>query len=255
MLSNLVSRDLKSRYKGSILGFLWTVLTPLFMAMIYVFFLRLLARGVAMESIIVGVFSWQFTAQAVNSGLMAVSGNSNLVKKVYFPRFILPTASTFANLVNYLLSLVIQFILVAILLSLKGEAMPWTVVLVPLLVLYHTLLCLGLAYLLSAVNVFFRDAQHLVGVLLSAWFFASPVMYDLDLPIIQTFARDNPLFVNLYMLNPMAVINTGYRALILPGTSFPFHIFTVIGVLLPLVFTAVAYGVFQRMQRNFADLL
>ena len=81
LLVNLVARELKSRYKGSVLGFLWTVLTPLFMAAVYVFFLRLLiGRGVPLEGIIIGVFAWQFTVQSVNSGLVSITGNSNLVK-------------------------------------------------------------------------------------------------------------------------------------------------------------------------------
>ena len=253
MLSNLVGRELKSRYKDSALGFLWSILTPLFMACIYVFFLRLLARGVPMETIIIGVFAWQFTALSVSSGLSAITGNSNLVKKVFFPRIILPTAATLANLVNYLLSLVVQLALVAVLLGLQNKTMhPWVLAL-PILIVYHTLFNLSLAYFLSAINVYFRDAQHLVGVLLSAWFFATPAMYDLS--FVQIFAEKHPWALDVYMLNPMAVIITGYRAVTLPGVEFPWTGCALAGGLIPLALLGVAYFVVQRMQRNFADML
>jgi ABC-type polysaccharide/polyol phosphate export permease len=253
MLQNLVARELKSRYKGSVLGFLWTILTPLFMAIVYVFFLRLLARGVPMEKIIIGVFAWQFTAQAVNSGLTAITGNTNLVKKVFFPRIILPTATTLAQLVTYLFSLIIQLVLVAILLGIKGDVMQiWTLAL-PLLIIYHTLFNLSLAYLLSAANVYFRDAQHLVGVLLTAWFFSSPAMYDLS--IVEKVAGTRPLLLKLYMLNPMAIIIGGYRALMLPDATLPLSAFTVAGALIPLILFIIARHVFERVQQNFADML
>lgn len=253
MLTNLIGRELKSRYKDSALGFLWSILTPLFMACIYVFFLRLLARGVPMETIIIGVFAWQFTSLSVNSGLSAITGNANLVKKVFFPRIILPTAATLANLVNYVLSLIVQLALVAVLLGLREQTMSLWVLAMPALILYHTLFNLSLAYLLSAINVYFRDAQHLVGVLLSAWFFATPAMYDLS--FVQAFAEKHPWVLDFYMLNPMAVIITGYRALTLPGVDFPWSACALAGGLIPVGMLAVSYFVFQRMQRNFADML
>ena len=253
MLLNLTLRELKSRYKNSVLGFLWSILTPLFMAGIYVFFLRLLARGVPLESIIIGVFAWQFTAQAVHEGLVSITSNANLVKKVFFPRLILPTAITLGNLVNYLLSLIVQFILLAVLLAWRGEAMAWTALFVPLVVAYHALFLLSLAWLLSAANVYFRDAQHLVGVLLSAWFFASPAMYDLS--IVQNVATKWPIVLDLYLLNPMAIIITAYRALILPGATFPLTWAVAVGGAIPVFLLLISYFVFQRAQRNFADLL
>jgi ABC-type polysaccharide/polyol phosphate export permease len=253
MLVNLVLRELKSRYKSSVLGFLWSLLTPLFMAAIYVFFLRLLARGVPLENVIIGVFAWQFTAQAVSEGLASITSNGNLVKKVYFPRFILPTATTCGNLVNYLLSLIIQFVLVAVLLAQRGEMIQWTVVFVPLVIVYHTLFLLAVSYFLSAANVYFRDAQHLVGVLISAWFFTSPAMYDLSM--VEHVAASRPVILDLYMMNPLAVIITAYRALIIPGASLPLNWGVAVGAMLPVVLLVAGYFVFQRAQRNFADML
>jgi len=254
LLLNLIARELKSRYKGSALGFLWSLLTPLFMAIIYVFFLRLLAgRGVPTEEIIIGVFAWQFTASCVTGGMTAITGNANLVKKVFFPRVILPTAVTFANLINFLLSLVVQFVIVGGLLWWKGSHLSaWSLGL-PVLIVDQTLFNLGLALLMASANVYFRDTQHLVGVLLSAWFFVSPVMYNLS--FVERFAANRPLLMSLYLLNPIAPIITGYRAMILPGVAFPCSGFALAGLAAGLVFVWIGYAVFQRAQRNFADML
>jgi ABC-type polysaccharide/polyol phosphate export permease len=254
LLFNLVVRELKSRYKGSILGFLWTVLTPLFMAVVYVFFLRMIVgRGVPTEEIIIGVFAWTFTMQCLNGGMMCVTGNGNLVKKVQFPRIILPTATVLANLVGYLLSLVVQFPLVAVLLAFRSAHLsPWALAF-PAVLLLHLLFNLGLALLLSSLNVYFRDTQHLVGVLTSAWFFVSPVMYNLS--FVEQMAGKTPWLVSAYLLNPMAVIITGYRACLLPGAVFPWTPFVIASLAMTLLFLWGAYALFQRLQLYFADML
>ena len=254
LLANLTARELKIRYRGSVLGFLWSILIPLFMALIYVVFLHLLGgRGVPLADIIIGVFAWQFTVQCVNSGLGSITGNVNLVKKVYFPRLILPLAATLANLVNYLLSLLVQFPLVAVLLVLSGGSFHAGLAALPLVLLFQLLFNLGLALLMAALNVHFRDTQHLVGVLLTAWFFVSPVMYNLDM--VAAHAAKYPWLQDLFMINPVAVIVTGYRACIMPGEAVPWGWPVAAAAGLSLLFLAGAYVLFQRMQKEFADLL
>ena len=257
LLWNLVARDLKIRYRGSILGFLWTILTPLFMAVIYIAFLRLLTGpgGSLFQyaDIIIGVFAWQFTVQCVNAGLNCVTGNSSLVKKVFFPRIILPLSVSVTGLVNFLLTLVVQWVLVAILLMMKGTFLEVTTLWVPLMCLYQLLFNFSLALLVAAANVYFRDTQHIVNLLMSAWFFMSPVMYPLSL--VEGVARSHPWVAQVYLLNPMTVIITGYRAMQLPGVSFPWTATSVVGLLIPLVSMVVAYAVFQRSQRYFSDML
>ncbi len=256
LLWNLVARDLKIRYRGSILGFLWTVLTPLFMAGIYIVFLRLLAgRGFSIpyEEIIIGVFAWTFTVQCVNAGTSCITGNSSLVKKVYFPRVILPFSVCVSGLINFLLMLAVQWALVAGLLLLKGSFLAPAAPGALLLSLYHLLFNFALALLVAAANVYFRDTQHLVNLLLSAWFFMSPVMYPLAL--VDAVARAHPWIGEVYLLNPMTVIITGYRALQLPGVGFPWTAASLAGLLLPLALLGIGGAVFQRAQRYFSDVL
>jgi ABC-type polysaccharide/polyol phosphate export permease len=254
LVANLVARELKIRYRGSVLGFLWTVLIPLFMAGIYVVFLQVLAGGsIPVASIIVGVFAWQFTVQAVNSGMGAITHNANLVKKVAFPRVVLPLASTLAALVNYLLSLVVQFPLVAILLAAAGTMLSPQILALPAVLALHFAFNLALALLLAAANVYFRDTQHLVNVGLSAWFFISPVMYDLS--FVERMAGRLPHVSSLYMLNPMATIVTAYRAICLPGDVMPEAWALAACAILTVGLLGLAVWVFQRSQKDFADWL
>ena len=255
LLWNLTSRELKQRYKGSALGFLWSVLTPLFMAAIYVFFLRLLAgRGVPIEEIIIGVFAWQYTTQCVMGGTTCVVGSANLVKKVSFPREILPLSQVAANGIGYLLSLLVQFPLLAFLLYRAhgpGFAAAWPLFLFWLL--WQTFFNLGLAMFVGAANVYFRDTQHLVGVGLSAWFFVSPVMYNMDFA--ANVAKSWPWAVELLYANPMAVIINGYRFALLPGSHPGFPPAAGLGFALVPLILFFGTWMYRRLQKNFADLL
>lgn len=253
LLLNLVLRDLRSRYRGSILGLLWTVLTPLFMAAIYIFFLRLLRVRIAHEELIIGVFAWQFTVQSIQSGMSCITGNANLVKKIYFPRMIIPLSITISALVNYLLMLLVQFLIVAVLLHMSGAHLSGWTFLVPVLIAYHFMFNLSVALITAASNVFFRDTQHFVGLLLSAWFFVSPIMYPLSL--LESLAGERAWVKELFMLNPLSVIVTAYRAIQIPEVTFPWSTAALIGWCWPVLLFVGAFMIFQRSQRYFADWL
>lgn len=254
LLFNLIKRELKSRYKGSTLGFLWSILNPLFLAVIYFVFLRLLVgRGVSTEEIIVGIFAWQFTAQSISGGMTCITGNATLIKKVFFPRIVLPLSVIAGNLINFLLTLVVQTILLIAILLWKGSMLSVGIFALPIVILYQTIFNLSLILLVSAANVYFRDIQHLVNLFLTAWFFMTPAMYSLT--FIQPFFERIPWLANIYFLNPMASIITGYRALLLPESVAIWPWGAVVGLFCPLIILIVAFRVFQHAQRNFADLV
>ena len=187
------------------------------------------------------------------AGVASVAGNASLVKKVYFPRLILPLSVCLSGLINFLLTLLVQWALVAALLAAKGAALPAAALWVPVLSLYHLLFNFGLALLVAAANVYFRDTQHVVGLLMSAWFFMTPVMYTLEL--VRSVAAGHAWVGGLYLLNPMTGLITAYRALQTPDAAFPWNGCSLAGLLLPLALLAVAVPVFQRAQRNFSDVL
>ena len=157
------------------------------------------------------------------------------------------------TLVELLVVIGIIAVLVAILLMMKGASLEVTTLWVPLMSLYQLLFNFSLALLVATANVYFRDTQHIVNLLMSAWFFMSPVMYPLSL--VETVARSHPWVAHVYLLNPMTVIITGYRAMQVPGVSFPWTATSVVGLLIPLVIMWIAYVVFQRTQRYFSDML
>lgn len=255
LVRNLVQRELKSRYKGSFLGFAWSVISPLILALIYVVFMtKLVAKGYATpEDIIVGVFAWQFTAVCINSGMMCISGNANLIKKVSFPREAIPVSVVLSGLVDYLFMLAMELVIFVVWFhfdSSGSKAIAWShlPLLVPVLIL-HTIFNLAIALILSALNVYYRDTQHLVSVGTTAFFFLSPAMYSLTL-----ISEGFPKLLGPYVLNPLAPIFTGYRTALL-GQEFPMSWWMAGGIFLALASFAFGLWFFRRMQRNFADFV
>ena len=231
----LVSRNLKIRYKGSALGFLWSLLTPLAMIAIYAVFAGVLGMrrellGLSGDSfdylpfLVTGIVAWQFTSGVLGDSLHAIAGNANLVKKVYFPRAILPVSTVLANGVNFLLTFAVLVVYLAADGALRLSAA--TLWLVPALAL-QLALCLGIAMLVSTLQVFFRDTEHVVGLAMLAWFFTTPIMYEASLQTnaLARFAWLAPSLHGLVFLNPMAGILALYRRALMgmdfapPGVS------------------------------------
>lgn len=246
LLAILAVRTLKIRYKDSALGFLWTMLGPVFLILIYGLFLKLMRFPISLPVLVTGIFVWQYLAMCMGDAAHAVIGNANLVKRAAFPRVLLPLSMTLANLVNFVLSLVV----VAGVLVVKQVA-PGPLWLLPVAILAQWVLCLGMGCLLSALNVFFRDVQHVTGVVTMAWFFLTPVLYDVgELGRVSSAAW----LPGVYYLNPMAGIMALYRAALL-AQPLPEG-----ALLAESLVVAVALGwfgvtVFQRLQARFADEL
>lgn len=251
LLQALVGRELKARYKGSALGVIWSLATPLMMSCTYMFFFHYLAgRGAPVESILIGIFAWQFTASSAHQGLLSITGNGNLVKKVAFPRELLPAAVTTGALIDYLISLLVQVPLITFLLLRKDLCPQWTVLLLPLPLLLHALVNFSLAMLLGSLNTVFRDTQHFTGPGLTILFFLTPAMYDHAF-IVQS--AIDPRLADLSLLNPLAAIFSVYRALVLPGVTLPDTPMLWVGLALPFLFAPLAWAVFRKWKKDFAD--
>lgn len=250
----LVQRNIKIRYKGSVLGFFWSLASPVFFILIYGAFLKLVARGFAfdMQVLVTGIILWQFVSLCANDSLNAVVGNANLIKKTAFPRIILPLSTVLANLVNFLMSgLVLLAYLLIVQAPVQWAALLW----LPVLILTQTALCLGLATLLSAANVFFRDAEHLLGHVIMAWFFLTPILYPSSLPL-DLIRSKMPGFVEtLYFCNPMTGLMAAYRRILLgtPIDASPWLPALSFGICWLLL--GIGIAVFQKMQSRFGDEL
>lgn len=262
LIRNLVLRDLRVRYKGSALGYLWTQLAPLLLMLVFWFvFSYLQPQPIAMFPVflIVGLLAWNFCNEAVAGGARSVLDNANLIKKVFFPREVLPLVSVLSSLANYLLSLPMMFLVIAVVQlfypPLGQLRFSWTFLYLPVLLVIQTLFLAGVALFISALAVFFRDVVHLIGILLQFWFFLTPVVYSLD--------GLNPLLARaIRWLNPMASLIDFYRevlygravnAPLIPTPGLP-ALTSVLRVLITAVLTlALGYWFFQRRSGRFGE--
>lgn len=250
LIGNLVGRNLKIRYKSSVLGFFWSLLTPLFFILIYAVFARLLKFGGPgyLQYLVTGIIAWQFTVSCLNDSLYSIVGNANLVKKVFFPRLILPLSTALANSINFVLT----FLVLLIYLVASGNAdfsQFWMVV--PAFVM-QLLLGIGLCCLCGTSNVFFRDTEHIIGVVSQAWFFLSPIMYPMKYQLDFLSGR----LQYLAYLNPMTGILSAYRQALLgqpvqPGSWVPYAISAAVCVAVFFIGKAVL----SAGDRRFGDVL
>lgn len=264
----LVARNLTIRYKGSALGFVWSLLTPLAMIAIYAVFAGVLGMRRALLGLsgdtfdylpflVTGIVSWQFTAGVLGDSLHAIAGNANLVKKVYFPRAILPVSTVLANAVNFLLTFVVLLAYLALVGALRISAS--TLWLAPALAL-HLALALGVALSVSTLNVFFRDTEHVVGLLSLAWFFLTPVMYEtgLQTTALSRFAWFPARLYGLAYLNPMTGVLALYRRALLGMDLAPAGVspaWAWLSAVSALALLAVGAAALRAGDRRFGDVL
>lgn len=253
LLWNLVVRNLKIRYQSSVLGFFWTLLNPLFMMLIYlVIFVHIMKIKIGVEYLLTGLIPWQFFAMSLSDAANSIVGHSNLVKKTHFPRIILPLAMVVANLINFLLSLLVLFVFLIIgnLFWKFGISFTFHLLYLPLIILFQTILCLGLALIIACSNVYFRDTEHILSITLMAWFFLTPIIYPLDLAF---GALSGKLFY-LYLINPMTPIAIVYRGIFL-GSALDTSPFLFLSFCLPGIILAIGAYVFFKFEGDFADVL
>ena len=247
LVENLVLRNLKQRYKGSALGFLWSLLHPLFLVLIYLVFIRLMRFPVRLPHLLVGVMAWQFLGLCIGDAAGVVIGHASLVKKTWFPRCILPLAAVLGNLAHFGLSLlVLAFALPAL-----GAPPRASWLLLPAVIALQFVFCLGLSLGLSALNVFYRDVEHLVPIGLMSWFFVTPVIYSPE----QVLGNPGlpPWVAPLFLANPMAALVAGYRHALLGEPLPPLALWpALVGALAVL---AVGAFLFARLEPAFSDEL
>jgi lipopolysaccharide transport system permease protein len=271
LIRNLVLRDLRVRYKGSALGYIWTQLAPLLMMGVFWFvFSFIQPQQIAMFPVflIVGLLPWNFCNEAVAGGARSVIDNANLIKKVFFPREVLPLVSVCSSLVNYLLSLPMMFLVMTVVQLLypplreQGRLLNFapTIAYLPVLIGIQVLFLAGVALFMSALAVHFRDFVHLIGILLQFWFFLTPVVYSLE--VLHVTIGGVALAQVVRWLNPMASLIEFYREILygntVPGSQVPTPglpaLTSVLRVLITaLVVLACGYWFFQRRSGQFGE--
>ena len=246
MLKCMVRKDLKTRYKGSFLGFFWTFLNPLFQLAIYALLFPLIMKASAVQEpyamfLFVGLLPWIFFSSSVTSSTDCIVENYNLVKKIYFPRQILPLSVSTAGLINYFYGLLITVIG---LLICQCPFLTINLIYLPVLLIILYVCTSGFCLLFSSLNVYVRDLEHIVAIVTMAWFYATPVVYSLS---------TMPQWVQkLLLLNPLASIVESFRNVLFYGTAPDMLYLTVSGLEAIVVFVAGVY-VFNALEKGFAE--
>lgn len=241
LLFNLVSRDIKVRYRRSVLGLLWTVLNPLLMmVVITIVFSTLFKQNIPNFPIyyLSGSLIFSFNSETTSNALYAIIGNSALMKKVYIPKYLFPLSKVFSGLVNLGFSLIAMFVVMIVL---NVEFQP-TLLLLPIPIFYTFLFSTGLSLILATLTVFFRDIAHFYGVFVMAWTYFTPVFYP------ETILPAKAMFVMKF--NPMYHFVSYCRELVLYGT-FPGMKENLLCFLIGLIFLVVGIVIFYKKQDKF----
>ena len=254
LLRELVVTDFKLRYQGSALGVLWSVLKPLFLfAILYLVFDRFLQLGRDIEHfpvyLLLGIVLWTFFAEATNLGLQSIVSRGALIRKINFPKYIIVISGTVSSLIN----LVINLGVVLVFCLFNGVDFHWHALLVPLLIVELYVFALAIAFFLAALNTKLRDVGYLWEIFMQAAFYATPILYPLQMILNQM-----PEAAKILMLNPVAQIIQDVRNLLVtPQTITIWELFSDWKVIIPFVIiaiTAVLGAVyFRRNSKYFAE--
>ena len=260
LVANLVDRDLKVRYKNSALGFLWSLLNPLLLMLVFTVVFTVMLPNWSIPRfpafVLCALLPWNFFTSSVMGAMGSIVHNGNLVKKVYFPREILPISTVLSNFANFILALPVLF---GLLLWFRVPLTIWLAYL-PIIMATQLAFTIGIAFILATMNVFYRDTAVIMEVILQAWFFVTPVFYPVEvLPELKViWGLTLPIRRLVYILNPMASIIASYRSVLYgfidgsPPTAPALDFFSRT-VVTALIILLLGYGIFARYSHRFGE--
>lgn len=246
MIRNLVRRDLKGRYKGSVLGFLWTFINPLLQLGVYTMVFSIILKNPLEDyylHLFVALIPWIFFSTSVSGGASCIWSQKEIVKKIYFPREVLPIAYVTSHFINMLFSFIVVFAVLIV----TGKGINLLALLcLPVIMLIEYLLALGMAFISSAITVYLRDVEYILGIITMAWQFLTPVMYSVDMV--------PESLLPVFFLNPMTPIIIAYRD-ILYYKRIPDFMTLIHAAVLGLILMGVGVAVFSKLKRHFVEEL
>ena len=245
LLKTNIKKEIRGKYKGSWLGVIWTFLNPLLMLAVYAFVFPYILR-VQVENytifMIVALIPWTFFTTAVISGASCINISGALLKKVYFPREIIPLSVTLSQLINYLITCLIMFCFIFF----SGVGFSIHFLYFPLIVLIQFLLTLGINFILSSITVFVNDVAHFVQIAMTLGFYATPIVY------LSSMLPDK--FQWVMHVNPMAVLVEAYRSVLYHHRAPDAHWLIIWGVL-SLIILVFGYLIFKKLEKTFVEEL
>jgi hypothetical protein len=247
LLKTSVKKDIGGKYKNSFLGVLWSFINPLLQILVYALIFPLVMKNGGSYKdytvfMVCGLIPWAYFTTVINRASFIMIENGNILKKVYFPRSILPLSLVTSETINFLVSCIIILAFIVI----KGFGISKFILFFPLVLLIQYVLLLGVALIFSAVTVYMRDIQHFIGVVLQLLFYATPIVYSID-TIPEGFRW-------ILKWNPMTYIIEGYRAIFYNQTMPDLKALGILGII-SIVILIVGYLLFSKLQKRFAEEL
>ncbi|MFQ6792508.1 MAG: ABC transporter permease [Thomasclavelia sp.] len=247
LLKTNVKKEIRGKYKGSFLGVLWSFINPLLQVLVYaIVFPYLMNASVDnyLVYLVTGIIPWNFFLVTVSQGTTTIKSNAGIIKKVYFPREILPISVVSSGLVNFFISCIIIMVFCILL----NVGVSWHLVLLPIVALIETILILGIVLILSAINVYIQDIEYIISFVLNMLFYGTPIIYELS-----QFSSAG-LLHKLVSINPVTQIINSYRDIflyhVMPNLMNLFLVF-----ILSIVVLVLGFVIFRKLEKGFAEEL
>ena len=244
LLKSNVQKEIRGKYKGSFLGVLWSFINPLLQVLVYAIVFPFIMKNTQENYVvflIIGILPWTWFITAINQGTSCILANSGIIKKVYFPREILPISVVTSGMINFLISCIVIFLF----LIFSGIGISWYVVFLPIIVIIQFIFTLGILFMTSAIDVYIRDAEYIIAFIVNMLFYATPILYSPDI------FQNTPISW-LFKLNPLAGIINSYRDILfyktMPNLESLLFIFVISIILLLL-----GIAIFRKLEKGFAE--
>ena len=245
LLKTSITKDVGGKYKHSFLGVIWSFVNPLLQIAVYALVFQVILKS-NIENYAVylccGLVPWQYFSSVVLRGAATIIDNGNIIKKVYFPREILPISVVASEGVNFLISttIILGFVIFG------GIGLSWNILCYFLILAIQIIVSIGIAFIVSSLTVYFRDLLHLLGILMQLLFYATPIVYSMDsVPASMKW---------LLMLNPMSYLIEGYRN-IFYNKTMPNFKGLLIALVMGVVLCVCGYFIFRKLEKRFAEEL
>lgn len=244
LLKTNIKKDIRGKYKASFLGVLWSFVNPLLQVLVYAIVFPYIMRVQTdnyLIFLVCGIIPWTWFTYSISNGTTSITTNANLIKKVYFPREILPISVVSSGLINFLISCIIILLFVIF----GGLGVTWHLIFLPFIALIQYVITLSIVFLLSAFNVYVKDTEYIVVFFVNMLFYATPILYSIEM-------FNNTWLVWLFRFNPLAHLINAYRDI------FYVHQVPQIGNLLILfgvgiILMLLCYMLFKKLEKRFAE--
>lgn len=252
LLKSNVQKEIRGKYKGSFLGVLWSFVNPLLSVLVYAIVFPYLMRGVTVDNylvyLITGIIPWTFFTTAMAQGIASVRNNAGIIKKVYFPREILPLSVCLASLINFFISCFIVLIFCVMF----NVGFSWHLILLPIIAIIEFFICLGATLMFSAINVYIKDMEYIINFVINMLFYGTPILYSLDSVVNASDKGVPSILVTLVNINPFTHMMAIYRDI------FLYHDITATGswiyiILIAIFIFLLGLFTFKKLEKGFAE--